>query len=98
MARREPPGQDRPREGAVRLHPDKTVMLSVAKAWLSDLVIECDDRGRRFVLTRRGRVVAALICARDLARLEAAERAAQTDLFLSDAPPASPAHGPPDQA
>ena len=78
----EPPGAERPRTGEPpRLHPDRVLPLSTAKGWLSTLLHHAQARGQRFLITKRGQVVGAVICARDLERLEKYERAAQTDLF-----------------
>jgi prevent-host-death family protein len=89
-AKLEPPGAERPRVGEPpRLYPDKALPLSTAKGWLSQLVTEAEQKGRRFIITKRGKFVAAIICARDLERLELFEQAAQVELF-PDSPDAGP--------
>lgn len=84
----DPPGTERPRTGEPpRLHPDKVLPLSSAKQWLSTMLHQAQARGQRFLITKRGKIVGAVICARDLERLEAYERENQLGLFSQEGTP-----------
>jgi len=53
----------------------ETVTVAQARSDFSNLLAQAELRDRRFVIARRGKPKAALVSVKDLARLEALERA-----------------------
>lgn len=53
----------------------ETVTVAQARSDFSNLLAQAELLGRRFVIARRGKPKAALVSVKDLARLEALERA-----------------------